>query len=269
MAPGHYGGGVKTLIGLLCVLTGSFMAIIGLLGATGSALTLRLLPGRRVEAIANLPERSARSKPTKYGAPRVVVRGTAAPGPGGTFRAPLSDQECIWYLATQTATSNGHRATVDRFAPAPFLLRDGEGHTVLVGPQCPALEQIAPTFRERRTGPHPWFAADPAVREDDAVEVFEFVLTEGADLLAAGDLGTSSDGSPALEGSVALSAGGDAAAEGDPARRTLPRRLAMAVAGLALIAVGALSLSYVSEDDFKDNPDQHPGFSTPQVLPPR
>jgi hypothetical protein len=65
---------------------------------------------------------------------------------------------------------------------------------------------------------------------------------------------------------VALSAGGDEAAAGDPARRTLPRSLAMAVAGIALIVLGAVTLSFVDEDDFDDNPNQHPGFETPQIL---
>lgn len=262
----HYGGGVKTLIGLLSVLTGSFLAIIGLLGAMGSALTMKLLPGRRVETIANLPERSAKAKSSKYGQPRVVVRGTVSAGPGGTFRSPLSDQECVWYLATQTAASQGRRVAVDQFAPAPFLLADGDGNTVLVGPECPALEQIAPTFREKRTGPHPLFAETEGLGADVPFEVFEFVLAEGADVLAAGDLATASDGTLSLGGAVALSAAGDAAAEGDPAGKTLPRNLAMAVAGIVLIVMGALVLSYVDEDDFDDNPNQRPGFATPQVL---
>lgn len=257
---------MKTLIGLLCVLTGSFLAIIGLLGAMGSALTLKLLPGRRVETISNLPERSARSRSAKYGRPRVVVRGTAGAGPGGTFQAPLSGQDCVWYLTTQTARAGGRRVAVDRYAPAPFALRDAEGNTVLVGPQCPALEQIAPAFREKRSGPHPWFGSGATLGADDPVEVFEFVLTEGTDVLAAGDLATGADGRLALEGSVALSAGGDEAAAGDPARRTLPRSLGMAVAGIVLIVMGAVVLSFVDEDDFDDNPDQHPGFATPQIL---
>jgi hypothetical protein len=266
MSAAHYGGGVKTLIGLLSVLVGSFLAIIGLLGAMGSALTLKLLPGRRVETIANLPARASGAKTSKYGAPRVVVRGTVGAGPGGTYRAPLSDQECVWYLATQTATAGGRRMAVDHFAPAPFVLRDEAGNSVLVGPECPALEQIAPSFRERRTGPHPWFTDTAGLGADVDVEVFEFLLTEGADLLAAGDLHTAADGQPTLDGSVALSAGGDEAAAGDPARRTLPRSLAMAVAGIALIVLGAVTLSFVDEDDFDDNPNQHPGFETPQIL---
>lgn len=257
---------MKTLIGLVSVLVGSFLAIIGLLGAMGSALTMRLLPGRRVETIANLPERSAKAKSSKYGAPRVVVRGTAGAGPGGTFRSPLSDSECVWYLTTQTATFGGRRVAMDRYAPAPFLLQDADGNRVLVGPECPALEQIPPAFREKRTGPHPWFSETAGLGAEVPVEVFEFVLTEGADLLAAGDLVTTADGVQALGGEVALSAGGDDAAAGDPAGRMLPRNLGLAVAGIALIVVGALTLSYVDEDDFDDNPNQHPGFATPQIL---
>lgn len=256
---------MKTLIGLVSVLTGSFLAIIGLLGAMGSALTLKLLPGRRVEEIGNLADRSARTKDSKFGPARVVVRGTVAAGPGGTFRAPLSDQECVWFLATQTAGAGDRRATVDRFSTAPFVLRDAEGNNVLVGPECPALEQIAPSFREKRTGGHPWFDGSPAIGDDAEVEVYEFLLTEGADLLAAGNLGATDGGEPTLDGDVALSAAGDEAAEGDPARRKLPRDLGLAVAGIALIVMGSIVLSFVDEDDFDDDPTQlKPGFSTPQ-----
>lgn len=266
MQPPHYVGAMKTLIGLLSVLTGSFLAIIGLLGAMGSALTLKLLPGRGVEEIAKLPERSAKSAGSKYGAPRVVVRGTVAPGPGGTYRSPLSDQECVWYLATQTVADGGRRATVDRFAPLPFTLSDAQGRQVLVGPHCPALEQLAPSFRESRTDPHPWFDEAPelAGASPPAVEVYEFVLTAGSDLLAAGDLGMNPQGEPVLGGEVTLSAGGDAAAAGDPAKRRLPRDLGMAAAGLALIVLGAVTLSYVDEDDFDNDQPVPPGFSTPQ-----
>lgn len=252
---------MRTLIGLLSVLSGAFLAIIGLLAAMGSALTLKLLPGRGVEEIAKLADRSARSAGSKYGPPRVVVRGSVAAGPGGTYRAPLSDRECVWFLATQTVADGGQRSTVDRFAPLPFALRDAAGHSVLVGPDCPALEQIAPSFRETRTEPHPWFDTPPAL--EGGVEVFEFVLTEGSDLLAAGDLGLTPAGEPALGGEVMLSAGGDAAASGDPARRRLPRDLGMALAGIVLIVMGAVVLSYVDEGDFKDDPVR-PGFSTPQ-----
>jgi hypothetical protein len=259
---------MKTLIGLISVLTGSFLAIVGLLGAMGSALTMRLLPGRGVEEIATLRERSAKSAGSKYGPARIVVRGTVAAGPGGTYRAPLSDQECVWYLATQTVADGGRRATVDRFAPLPFNLSDAEGRTVLIGPHCPALEQIAPSFRESRSDPHPWFDEAPELEGSatdegaPTIEVFEFLLTEGSDLLAAGDLGMNPQGNPVLGGDVTLSAGGDAAAAGDPAGRRLPRNLGIAVAGLALIVLGALTLSYVDEDDFND--DVPPGFTTPQ-----
>ncbi|GAA0622353.1 hypothetical protein GCM10009547_26520 [Sporichthya brevicatena] len=261
---------MRTLIGLLSVLTGSFLAIIGLLGAMGSALTLKLLPGRGVEEIAKLPERAARSAKSKYGAPRVVVRGTVAAGPDGPYRAPLSESECVWFLATQTVSVNGRRATVDRYAPAPFALQDAAGNRVLIGPECPALEQIAPSFRETRAASHPWFDESPKLAGSAAgeaapkIDVFEFVLTEGSDLLAAGDLTQTADGTPALAGEVTLSAGGDAAASGDPARRRLPRDVAMAVAGIALCVMGAVILSYVDEDDFAPDRNVRPGFVTPQ-----
>ncbi len=258
---------MRTLIGLLSVLTGSFLAIIGLLGAMGSALTLKLLPGRGVEEIAKLPERAARSAKSKYGAPRVVVRGTVAAGPDGLYRAPLSESECVWFLATQTVSANGRRATVDRYAPAPFALQDAEGNRVLIGPECPALEQIAPSFRETRAESHPWFDESPQLPGTNTageIDVFEFVLTEGSDLLAAGDLTQTPDGTPALAGEVTLSAGGDAAASGDPARRRLPRDVAMAVAGIALCVMGAIILSYVDEDDFAPDRNIRPGFVTPQ-----
>ncbi len=261
MWPPHYRGRMRTLIGLLSVLTGAFLAIVGLLGAMGSALTLKLLPGRGVERISELPTRSAKSAQSKFGPPRVVVRGTVGAGPGGTYRSPLSDTECVWYLATQTVGEGGRRATVDRFAPLPFTLRDPEGNRVLVGPTCPALEQIAPSFRETRTDAHPWFDEAPDLA--GGVEVFEFLLTEGSDLLAAGDLGRNPQGDPVLGGEVMLSAGGDAAASGDPARRRLPRDVAMAIAGLVLIVTGAVVLSYVDEGDF-DNDQVPPGFITPQ-----
>ncbi|HUR72931.1 MAG TPA: hypothetical protein VMZ00_01570 [Sporichthya sp.] len=256
---------MKTLIGLLSVLTGSFLAIIGLLGAMGSALTLKLLPGRGVEEIATLPERSARSAASKYGPPRIVVRGTVAAGPGGLYRAPLSDQECVWYLATQTVAEGSRRATVDRFAPQPFALRDAEGRSVLVGPDCPALEQIAPSFRETRSDPHPWFDEAPALPGSAAgeVEVLEFLLNEGSDVLAAGDLGRTPAGEPVLGGDVMLSAGGDAAASGDPARRRLPRDLRLALAGIALIVTGSVVLFYVGEDDYQEKPTPS-GFTSPK-----
>ena len=266
---------MKTLIGLLSVLTGSFLAIIGLLGAMGATLTLKLLPGRRVVEIATLPERvtarSARAADPQTLPDRVVVRGIVGPGPGGTFRAPLSDQECVWYLVTQTAADGPRRATVDRYAPAPFALRDAEGRAVLVGPACPGLEQIAPSFREIRPEPHPWFDEAPQLGAEGPaeVEVFEFVLTEGADLVAAGDLAEGADGAPALGGDVTLSGGGDAAAAGDPARKTLPRNLGLATAGIALVVMGAVVLSLVDESDYQEKPNQHPGFATPQVLPQR
>lgn len=258
---GHYRGAVRTLVGLLLVLTGSFLTIIGLLGAIGTGITLRVLPGRKVVDIAALPARSGSAGPAA-GPERVVVRGIAAAGPGGTFTAPLSGAECVWYLVTQTAVEGERRSTVDRYAPQPFTLRDAAGTGVLVGPTCPALEQIAPSFRETREDPHPWF--DEAPDAAGAVEVFEFVLAAGADVIASGDLAAAPDGSAALAGNVSLSSGGDEAAAGDPARRALHRNLAMALAGFLLIVVGALILSTVDEDDFDDEPLSPPGFVSPQ-----
>jgi hypothetical protein len=224
--------GVQVTIGLILVLVGAFLSIIGTLGAIGAGLQLRLLPGRKVLPLGDL--RKARA------GGRVVVRGTVAPGPGGTLRAPLSGQECVWYLASQSATDGTTRDTVESFAASPFALVDAAGAQVLVGPRCPALEQIAPSWRAERTDGHPWFERAP--NSAGAVEVLEFVLTGGEDLLAAGDLANPA-GAAALTGDVALSAGGDAAALGDPATRTWRRDLALAVAGFLLIAGGAAILS--------------------------
>jgi hypothetical protein len=224
---------VLVLAGLMMVLSGSFLAIIGTLSAIGAGLQLRLLPGRTVTPLEKL-SRTARGR-------RVVVRGTVAAGPGGTVRAPLSGRECVWYLASQSATDGTRRDTVETFSAQPFALVDPGGHRVLVGPRCPALEQIAPSWRAGRQEGHPLFERAPETVGD--VEVLEFVLVGGEDLLVSGDVDTSADGSAALAGEVALSAGGDAAALGDPATRTWRRDLQLALAGFLLIAAGALLLS--------------------------
>jgi hypothetical protein len=226
---------VLVLGGLVCVLTGSFLAIIGMLGAVGAGLQLRLLPGRAPVSINSLA--AAEAKPGS----RVVVRGTVAAGPGGTQPAPLSGRSCVWYLASQSAVADGQRPTVDRYSAQPFALVDAAGRRVLVGPVCPALEQIPPSFRADGPDPHPWFDEAPAAAGE--VQVLEFSLTGGEDLLAAGELAASADGTPVLGGEVTLSGGGDAAAFGDPARRTWRRDLMLAGAGVVLIAAGSLMLS--------------------------
>lgn len=265
------------LLGLLLVLTGSFLAIVGSMGAIGSGFTLRLLPGRKVTAITGL-EAGLYYSPDVDGdgarvdvapakaATRVVVRGRAGTGPGGTYIAPLSGQECVWYLASQTAVVDGERMTVDRFSAEPFTLRDAAGAVVLVGPACPGLDQIAPVFRETRTDPHPWFDAAPtsAAGPDHAIEVFEFVVIADADLLASGDLGASGDGRPVLTGELTLSAGGDAAAAGDPARRNLRRDLILLGAGAALIGAGSLLLGFADQDDYLQDVPQRPGLVSPE-----
>jgi hypothetical protein len=226
---------VLILAGLVFVLTGSFLAIIGLLGAVGSGLQLKLLPGRSPVTIDSLAP--AEAKPGS----RVVVRGTVAAGPGGTMQAPLSGADCVWYLASQSSVAEGERSTVERYSAEPFELRDATGRRVLVGPVCPALEQLPPTYRSETDMPHPWF--DEAPSTPGAVQVFEFSLVGGEDLLAAGALGTAPDGTPTLGGEVTLSAGGDPAALGDPARRTFRRDLIVAGAGVALVSLGSLFLS--------------------------
>jgi hypothetical protein len=226
---------VLVLAGLVFVLTGSFLAIIGMLGAGGSGLQLKLLPGRAPVTIDSLAPADA--KPGS----RVVVRGTVSAGPGGTLRAPLSGADCVWYLASQSAVADGARSTVERYSAEPFELRDATGRRVLVGPVCPALEQLPPTYRTDSDLPHPWFDEAPAT--PGTVQVFEFSLAGGEDLLAAGELGSAPDGTPTLGGEVTLSGGGDAAALGDPAHRTFHRDLVVAGAGVALIALGSLFLS--------------------------
>lgn len=228
------------LAGLILVLTGSFLAIIGTLGAVGTGIYLKVLPGRGVEAIGAVQ----RSK--KFGR-RTVVRGKVEPGPGGTLRAPLSGRDCVWYLATQSAGDGAARATVDRYSTTPFTLADGAGYRLLVGPHCPALEQIAPSWREVRTDGHPWFAEAPGATGE--VQVLEFILTGGEDLVAAGEVTATAEGGSALGGEVALSAGGDAAALGDPAGRTFQRDLRLAVGGLALIIAGSLCMNASAHPD--------------------
>lgn len=223
------------LVGMVLVLIGSFLAIIGLLGAVGSGLQLKLLPGRELMEIGKLREAKRRI------GQRVVVRGAVAAGPGGSLRAPLSGLECVWYLTTQTADDGTRVNTVERYSPEPFVLHAPDGPSVLVGPQCPALEQIAPVYRETRTEPHPWFDEAPDLPGE--IHVYEFVLTGGEDLLAAGELQVPEGGGPALAGPVTLSAGGDAAAMGDPVRRVFGRDLRLATVGLVLIAIGAVIIS--------------------------
>jgi hypothetical protein len=230
-----YGCAVLVLAGLVCVLTGSLLAIIGMLGAVGAGLQMRLLPGRKPVEMNSLA--AAGAKPGS----RVVVRGTVVAGPAGVLQAPLSGTACVWYLASQSVVADGERSTVDRYSCAPFALQDAAGRQVLVGPRCPALEQIAPSYRMQADAPHPWFDEAPATA--GPVQVLEFSLAGGEDLLAAGDVGTAPDGTPTLSGEVTLSAGGDAAALGDPAQRTFQRDLILAGAGVALIALGSLCLS--------------------------
>lgn len=280
------------LFGLLLVLTGAFLAIIGLLGAIGAGFQLRVLPGRSITAISGLREKLATAeaeraraakppKPAKTekagkakgrkdaakggtatatveppapvvpGPTRVVVRGRVTAGPGGTYTAPLSGAECAWYLATQTAVAGEARSTVDRFAAQPFVLTDGAGGRVLVGPVCPALEQIPPSAREVRADPHPWF--DKAPVGDGEIEVYEFTLTEGQDVLASGDLSAGPDGTLRIGGEVVLSSPTAETTAGDPARATLRRDFKMAAAGLCLVCAGALILGTAQHDGV--NPD--------------
>lgn len=270
---------VLILLGLLVVLTGAFLAIIGLLGAIGAGFQLRVLPGRSVTAISGLREKlpsatppsskaakGAKAPAEKAGekagdatgtktvepparepvATRVVVRGRVAAGPGGTYTAPLSGGACAWYLASQTVVDGAERSTIDRFAAQPFILTDASGARVLVGPICPALEQIPPAAREVRPDPHPWF--DEAPLGDGEVEVYEFTLTEGQDVLASGELSAGPDGTLRIGGEVVLSAPTAEATAGDPMRKTLRRDFKMAVAGLCLVCAGALILGTSHED---------------------
>jgi hypothetical protein len=238
---------------MLLVLFGSFLAIIGLLGAVGSGLQLKLLPGRELMEIGKLPTAKRRA------GERVVVRGTVAAGPGGTTRAPLSGLECVWHLTTQTADDGTRVNTVERYSSAPFVLHAPDGPSVLVGPQCPALEQIAPVYRETRTEPHPWFDEAPDLPGE--IHVYEFVLTGGEDLLAAGELRLEEGTSPALAGPVTLSAGGDAAALGDPVRSLWRRDLRLAVAGLVLIALGSVIIGVAPDGETRR--DDQPVPSAP------
>ncbi len=223
------------LLGIVLVLFGSFLAIIGLLGAIGSGLQLKLLPGRELMELAALPEAKRRE------GQRIVVRGAVAAGPGGTVTAPLSGLECVWYLTTQTADDGKRVATIERYSPGPFALQGADGASALIGPQCPALEQIAPVYRETRTESHPWFDEAPDLPGE--ISVYEFVLTGGEDLLAAGRLNLTEGAPPSLEGPVTLSASGDAAALGDPVRTVWRRDLRLAVIGVVVITIGSLIIA--------------------------
>jgi hypothetical protein len=226
----RYRGGVLVLLGLILVLTGAFLAILGTLGAIGASLRGSVGPGRTVTPITKL-RRAGLGQ-------RVVVQGTAAAGPAGGYTAPLSGTACVWYLASQTAARDGDRQTVDRFPPEPFTLVDPEGARVLVGPRCPALEQIRPSAREVRSSAHPWF--DEGVSGPE-VEVYEFAVPGGTALVASGELAVADDGTPHVTGEVALSAAEQAAA-GDPGRRAFRRDLFRALTGWLLIFAGALIL---------------------------
>jgi hypothetical protein len=222
--------GVLVLLGIVLVLTGAFLAILGTLSAIGASLRGYAGPGRGVTPIRKLAGVGAGR--------RVVVRGRTAAGPGGAYAAPLTGESCVWYLASQSAVRDGVRQTVDRFPAEPFALEDTEGARVLVGPQCPALEQIAPILREVRQQPHPWF--DETVSGDE-VQVYEFTLAEGRQLVASGELVTAADGTPHVSGEVALSAA-ESAAQGDPARARVRRDVVRAFGGWALVLAGALIL---------------------------
>ena len=226
-------------LGTVLVLAGTFLGLIFTLSAVGSGIQVHVLPGRRVTAVAKLGTTGG----------RVVVQGRAEAGPAGTYQAPLSGAECVWYLASRSRVAaavggdDAGRSTVDRYPDQPFTLVDPAGNRVLVGPRCPALEQIPPSFRSVGEGDHPWFGAAAEASADDAesVEVYEFVVTAGTALVAAGDLTRTADGTPHLDGDVVLSAL-PAAAEGDPARARFRRDVIRAVIGWALVILGALLL---------------------------
>jgi len=221
---------VLVLLGLILVLTGAFLAIMGTAAAIGVSLRGSALPGRGLTEIPKLAKATTGR--------RVVVRGRAAAGPGGESPAPLSGTPCVWYLASQSVVREGERETVERFSAEPFALVDASGARVLVGPRCPALEQIAPSAREVRSSPHPWF--DEPVSGDE-VEVYEFVVATGAELVASGELARAADGTSHVAGEVVLSAAPEAAA-GDAARAGVRRDLVRAFGGWALVLAGALIL---------------------------
>jgi hypothetical protein len=89
-----------------------------------------------------------------------------------------------------------------------------------------------------RSQPHPWF--DETVSGPE-VEVYEFTLPEGTELVASGELTSAADGSPHVAGEVVLSASPEAAV-GDPARAALRRDVVRAFGGWALVLAGALIL---------------------------
>lgn len=218
------------LLGMVLVLVGAFLAIIGTLSVIGASLRGYAEPGRAVTPIPKLAGMRRGE--------RVVVRGRTAAGPGGSYQAPLSGDACVWYLTTQSAVRDGERETVDRFSAEPFALVDESGARVLVGPRCPALEQIAPVLREVRPQSHPWF--DEPVHGDQ-VQVYEFTVAEGRRLVASGELTAAADGTPHVSGDVALSAAEDAGL-GDPARARVRRSVVQACGGWALVLAGALIL---------------------------
>jgi len=218
---------VLTLLGIVLVVTGALLAIIGTLGAIGSSLQVRTVPGRVVQPTKELGGVHGRA----------MVHGRAAAGPGGVYPAPLSGRPCVWYLASQSAVRGEERQTQDRFAPQPFVIEDDTGR-VLVGPRCPALEQITPSYRSQTQ--HPWFGVT-ATAEAERFEVFEFIVPADTALTASGEVLLDTDGPPRLGGDVVLSLA-RRAAQGDPARFKLRRDLTLAFAGALLVVLGALAL---------------------------
>jgi hypothetical protein len=218
---------VLTLLGFVLVLTGAILGIIGTLGAIGASLQLSVLPGREVHPVNELARISGRA----------VVHGRAQPGPGGVYAAPLSGTPCVWYLVSQSVVRGDDRQTEDRFAPEPFVIDDGTGR-VLVGPRCPALEQIAPSYRSDI--PHPAFGS-AETDAADAVEVYEFVIAAEAPVTASGEVHLDTEDRPRVAGDVVLSEDVTAAA-GDPARYKLRRDITLALGGMVLAFLGALAL---------------------------
>jgi hypothetical protein len=210
---------VVTLLGIVLVLSGAFLGIIGTLGAVGASLQLSVVPGRAPRPVKNLGEVSGRA----------MVHGRAAAGPGGVYTAPLSGTPCVWYLASESTVRGDDRQTEESFSPEPFVLDDGTGR-VLVGPRCPALEQLAPSYRD--------------VREEEQtgrVEVYEFVIAAETAVTASGEVTLDTHDQPRIGGEVVLSVD-VAAAAGDPARYKLRRDITLAFGGWVLAFLGALVL---------------------------
>lgn len=141
------------------------------------------LPTRgRPVRVADLPEAGS--------AHRIRVTGTAAPGPDGVLRAPLSGEPCVWWRVTTRESGPGAGEPRQERSQKPFRLEDGTGGVVLrLGEKD--VRGFAHSLRRE---------SSPEDRPGVEVVQEEYVITEGTRIQASGWPNPDSDGGPAFPG---------------------------------------------------------------------